>query len=93
MIPLITLVDPILTSPSDPDDIDPEDAILAARFAGFRDDIVGSIAAHAAHIPIPESEDGKPLGWSIREVRHLRFLRRLVDEGGFAGDRFGEGGA
>jgi hypothetical protein len=37
----------------------------------------------------PELEDGRPLGWSIREVRGLRFARWRAQRGDFDGDRFG----
>lgn len=86
MIPLITLVDPIVFErPPDPDEIDPEDAIAGARLAGYDDLVVGSIAAHAAHLPVADADE-QPIHWSVRDVRHLRFLRRLVRDRRLEGD-------
>lgn len=86
MIPLITLRDPVVTRLSEPEDRDPEDAFAGARFAGYDLETAGAIAAYAAHLPMAHGEDERPLGWSIREVRHLRFMRWLVDHAGLLDD-------
>jgi hypothetical protein len=88
LTPVITLRDPIVvTRPPDPDEVDPEDAYLGALLAGFDLAASGTIAAYAAHLPVAVGEDDRPLGWSIREVRHLRFLKAVADRGGFEDDR------
>jgi hypothetical protein len=77
----------MVTRRPDPDEVDPEDAFMGALLAGFGLEGAGTIAAFAEHLPVAQGEDDRPLGWSIREVRHLRFLRAVAERGGFEDDR------
>src|SRR4029077_20827584 len=62
MTPLVTLVDPIVSRPPDPDEVDPEDAFAGALLAGFDLAGAGTIAAYAAHLPVAVGDDDRPLG-------------------------------
>jgi hypothetical protein len=79
---LVTLRDPTVARPALPycEDLDPETAYRAATVAGWDDDTAAAWAAWTLGLPVAAGEDG-PIHWSIREVRHLRFLRELARHG------------
>ena len=86
MTGLVTLREPVVRPAApDPEERDPEAVFRAAVRAGWVDGIAAAWAAHAAGLPLARGE-GETLLWSIREVRHVIFMRRLVAEGRLAGD-------
>jgi hypothetical protein len=86
--PVITLREIVLP----PDDVEgeerPIDEAAAERIAEvlWGEDAAIAWAAWSAHLPNGIGDDGRPLGWSMREVRQLRFMRWLVDHAGLLDD-------
>lgn len=64
------------------EEVDPEAAYRAATDAGWDESTSAAWAAWTVHLPTANGEKG-PIPWTIREVRHLRFLRAEYAAGAF----------
>lgn len=85
MIPLITLAEPFVAPPPNPDQPDLEAAYRQARRDGWSQELAAVVAAGQLGLTVFD-EAGDPIRWTLRTLRHLTFLRWLADRGGFAND-------
>lgn len=67
------------------EELDPEIAYRAAVQAGWDQSTAAAWAAWTVGLPTANGERG-PIPWTIREVRHLRFLRLAAAAGVFGDD-------